>query len=166
MRYARDQSRTAPHQDPHRQPLRDRPMAVRIDRGPKCNRQFSRFRSSRPAGRGGARIRARDCGPSDGDAGNAEALIAIEPLLADASALVRLRAVAALAEFGAVADMVPPVTKLITDDPNPIVRRLAVQALFLIRDNPGAVVALGAALDDSDQRVRDAARKILSDGRP
>ena len=79
---------------------------------------------------------------------------------------MRLRAVAALAEFGAVADMVPPVTKLITDDPNPIVRRLAVQALFLIRDNPGAVVALGAALDDSDQRVRDAARKILSDGRP
>lgn len=101
-----------------------------------------------------------------GDAGNPEALEALEPLLRDPSSIVRLRAAGAVAEYGADEEMVPALTQLIQGDPSALARRFAVQALFIIRDRPEASAALEMASRDSDAAVRDAARRIISAGGP
>jgi HEAT repeat protein len=97
-----------------------------------------------------------------GDAGNPEALETLEPLLQDTSGAVRLNAVAAVAECGAVDDMVPALAALIASDPSAEVRLLAVQSLLVIRDNPQAATALRTAAADVDEHVRAAARRALS----
>jgi HEAT repeat protein len=96
-----------------------------------------------------------------GDAGNPEVLETLEPLLRDASPRVRFSAAVAVAEYGAVDDMVPALEELIAQDARAQVRLLAVQSLFVIRDSPGALAALVKASADADPQVRAAAERIL-----
>src|SRR5262245_6598268 len=97
-----------------------------------------------------------------GDAGNPEALETLEPLLGDTSPRVRLRAIEAVTRFGAVDDLVPAIGRLIATDPDPLVRRLAVYALFVVRDDPAASAALVTAASDSDPEVREMAQRIIA----
>jgi len=73
-----------------------------------------------------------------------------------------LRAVEAVADYGAVDDMVPALAQLIADDPDPQVRRLAVHALFIVRDTPQAAAALRVATADVDPDIRAAAQKMMA----
>src|SRR5262249_30231666 len=97
-----------------------------------------------------------------GNAGNPETLETLEPLLRDKSPIVRLRAVEAVADYGAVDDMVPALAQLIADDPDPQVPRLAVHALFIVRDTPQAAAALRVATADVDPDIRAAAQKMMA----
>ena len=96
-----------------------------------------------------------------GDAGNPEALETLDSLLRDPSSTVRFQAVVAVAEYGADEDMVSALAELIQSHPSAQARLLAVQALFIIRGDPGALAALQSALSDSDASVREAAQRIL-----
>jgi HEAT repeat protein len=93
-----------------------------------------------------------------GDAGNSDALDALDPLLQDQSGRVRLRAVLAIERLGGAADdMAPALAGLIASDPNPQVRAAAARSLGMVR-TPVADRALRAALSDRDAEVRAAAK--------
>jgi HEAT repeat protein len=96
-----------------------------------------------------------------GRAGNPEALETLTPLLGDPSGAVRLAAVLAVEEYGAVDDMVPALAALIDGDPDPQVRGSAARCLGIVA-TPASDAALARALADPEPKVRAAAAATAS----
>jgi hypothetical protein len=89
--------------------------------------------------------------------GGPEASILAQDALADGDPMVRIEAVRALARD---ADAAAPLARVLSDDPDATVRRVAVQILASL-DSEEAQAVLEIALDDADDAVRAAATNAL-----